>query len=163
MDGEIGNCFECGRVIVSDATRDLCDVCFVQYDLDFGMIEDAISIHHSNSPAEIAEQTRIPLNRIEHILEHEQLLMDQGESDRTCSKCNAKPALTNAEYCLGCQLAMFKSLGDEANRAASNSLPPYQKSDSSLRSLKDTMDTKRSRAGFNRYKPNSSVKNQRGR
>lgn len=163
MDGEIGNCFECGRVIASDATQDLCDVCFVQYDRDFGMIQDAISIHRCNRSDEIAEQTRMPIKRIEHILEHEQLLTNQDESDKTCSKCKSKPALVGFQHCLGCKLAMFKSLGDEANQAASNSIPAFQKPDSSLQSLKNAMDAKRSRAGFNRYKPNASVKNQRGR
>jgi hypothetical protein len=161
MDFKMDNCVECNRLIASDASRDLCDVCYTQYDLDLGLIEDAISIYNKTTPSDISEHTHQTIKRIEHILEHQKVLAGSVESESTCSKCNEKPALSHSKYCLACQLAMYKSLGDSANLAAQNPVQPHKRLDTSIQSLRSAMGQKRSRTGFNRIAPNPSVKGNR--
>ncbi|MFP6596216.1 MAG: hypothetical protein VCC01_02065, partial [Candidatus Hydrogenedentota bacterium] len=51
---------------------------------------------------------------------HQKILAKDVESDSTCVKCNEKPALSHSIFCLTCQLAMYKSLCDEASLSAQN-------------------------------------------
>lgn len=127
MDFEMGNCIECNRLIASDARRDLCDVCYVQYDLDLGLVEDTIADNENATPSDIADRTRLPVDRIRQILEHQKILAKDVESDSTCAKCNEKPALSHSRFCRACQLAMYKSLGDEASLSAQNPINSNRK------------------------------------
>ncbi|HIA47543.1 MAG TPA: hypothetical protein EYN96_06125 [Candidatus Hydrogenedentes bacterium] len=127
MDFEMGNCIECNRLIASDARRDLCDVCYVQYDLDLGLVEDTIADNENATPSDIADRTRLPVDRIRQILEHQKILAKDVESDSNCAKCNEKPALSHSRFCRACKLAMYKSLGDEASLSAQNPINSNRK------------------------------------
>jgi len=143
MDFEMENCIDCNRLIASDATSDLGDICYVQYDLDLGLIEDTIANQQNATPSEIATQTRLPIKRIRQILEHQKITANETDSDSTCTRCNEKPALSHSRFCLTCQLAVYKTLGDEANVSTQNPVKAMEKSDSSIQSLKETMNMKR--------------------
>ncbi|MBN4046822.1 hypothetical protein JYT90_00735 [bacterium AH-315-P07] len=159
----MNTCSECGRLCARDETGNLCDVCFEQYDRDFGLIENVLTIQGNISPEDIAVQVHISVERVKSILERHELEVESTASDKACAKCNTRPALPNAQYCLSCQLTMFKSLGDEAHASAHNNVKAYEAPDSSIASLRETMDRKRSRGGFNRMTPNRSVKGNRKR
>ena len=121
-------------------------------------MEDAIHVYGQGKPSEIAEHTLLPLERVKVLLHHAKVLAENVESETLCRNCNESNALTHSQYCLGCQLAIFKSLGDEAHQAEVNhlSLP-----DINLYSLRDTLAEKRQRTGTSRFQ--HSPKSVKGR
>lgn len=153
MDVLMHHCKECNRLIASDATRHLCDVCYAQYDLDMGLVEDAIHIHGQDKPSQVAAHTHLPIERVKVLLQHAKVLAQNLESDELCTNCGKYNSLAKSEYCLRCQLALYKSLGDEASEAALNQGNAYAKPDTSLRSLRDALDEKRQRTGKDRFRP----------
>jgi hypothetical protein len=158
MEMKMDHCIECDRVIASDSTRNVCDVCFDIYDQDRSLIEDTIAVHGNLSATEISEMVHLSVKRVERLLTHLEPTEKESTSGESCEKCKLRPRLANAKLCLTCQLAMFKSLGDEVNHAAHNNIKAYEKPDSSIGSLRDTMEIKRDRGGFNKMTPNTSVK-----
>ena len=156
----MNSCILCKRFIASDSTRQVCDVCFEQYDMEIGFIEDAIEIHGLTSPEQIAAHTHIPLERVHQLLLSKQNLAHEILGDEICSKCRKKPAMTHSRYCLGCQLALFKNLGDEARTVAKHPYIPDPKSRPKGLSAKEELAQKRNRAGFNRFDP--SIKSIKG-
>lgn len=163
MDLTLHRCKQCDRIIPGDSNATLCEDCFARYDRDLGMIEDIIAVRGKLTPTEIANETLLPIKRIREILEQQKVLANNVESDELCTMCKANISLPHAAFCLSCQLAMYKSLGDEANLAAQNDVQPYRKPNASIESMRNAMAAKRDRAGFNRYSPNPSVKGNRKR
>ena len=162
MDTAIKKCSECDRIIATDTTRTLCDLCFTQFDRDWGLIEDTLAVHGILSPGEIANIIHLSLNRVLQVLDHGENLPTDTASESRCKKCNSKPTLPHAQYCLACQLAIYKALGDEANRSALNDVKSQQdQNTASIASVRETMDAKRARAGFNRKAPNPSIRGNR--
>ena len=153
MDVHMNNCRDCARIIASDATHNLCDICYAQYDRDIGLIEDAIQLRNHVTPEDIAANTHLRLERVQDLMNRAGML-DDGESEDLCSQCREKVALKKSKYCLNCQLAMYKSLGDGAKQASLNHAKPFTPPDTGLRSLRDTMDEKRQRTGGNRFRKN---------
>lgn len=151
----MGKCIQCNRVVASDGTRSLCDVCFEQYDLDAGLIEDAIHLHRLGTPEAIANFTHLSPERVTEILEGGSIY--NNESEELCENCKKKPSLNHSDYCLGCQLAIYKSLGDNMTLAA-NTAPkaPDPFKTSPLTALRNSLNDKRKRAGFNRFNPSTT-------
>lgn len=148
MDVEMNKCQDCGRLIASDDTHLLCDVCYTQYDFDLGLMEDAIELYGQNNPTRIAAHTRLSLERVQVLLEHSQLLAQDMESDTVCTNCRTASALLKSKYCLSCQLALYKSLGDEAGQAAFNQ--SHLPADTRSPSLREALEEKRQRTGSTR-------------
>jgi len=164
LDLELKHCRLCKRVIASDDERDVCDVCFDQYDMDLGLIDDAIHVHDLSTPESIAEHTHLSVERVSQLLTASFSEEDTQSSDDTCSMCGKNPAMNQSSYCLGCQLAMYKSLGDNARSVSDNPLYPDPAKPSPTFSARSALTEKRNRAGFNRFDPTTtSVKGTGGK
>lgn len=158
------HCKLCKRFIASDDTRDVCDVCFEQYDMEMGFIEDAIELQGLSRPADIAAHTHIPLDRVLILLKATDDPAHEGESGGICTNCRKNPALTHSKYCLGCQLSLYKTLGEEARTVAKHPYIPDPKSRPKGLSAKEELAQKRNRAGFHRFDPSTkSVKGTGGK
>ncbi|MFP6584052.1 MAG: hypothetical protein VCD00_16045 [Candidatus Hydrogenedentota bacterium] len=163
MPPSLRNCMQCDRVILSDDTRNLCDVFFDQFDMDIRLIENAIWLHKLTMSATIGKYTRLSIERVTQLLEGEGAYR-RDDSSVDCANCKKKPALDNSKYCLACQLAVYKSLGDNAERAAQAPAKPDPFKTSPLTSLRNTLEEKRNRAGFNRFNPSTpSIKGTGGK
>jgi hypothetical protein len=155
----MNKCRDCNRLIASDETHHLCDVCYAQYELEIGLVEDAIKIHGYERPIIIAAHTHLSPERVEHLIEDARIAAYGAHSEDPCSNCHVKKALFNSTYCLHCQLAIYNSLGDEAHLATLNQSNHYAQPDTSLTSLRATLDEKRQRTGGKRFRtPPQSVK-----
>lgn len=152
MDVLMSKCRDCNRLIASDATRMLCDVCYAQYDLDLGLVEDAIHIYGQHKPSHISVHTRLPIERVKVLLQYAKVLTQGVESETLCINCRELNSLTQSNYCLPCQLALYKTLGDEAHQATLNQANRYALPDTSLRSLRATLEEKRQRTGASRLR-----------
>lgn len=153
MADMMNKCRDCDRLIASDATHLLCDVCFAQYDLDLGLVEDAIHVYGQHKPSHIAAHTHLPIERVKVLLQHTKELVQGVASETLCSNCGELNALPHSNYCLPCQLALYKTLGDEAHQATLNQDNVYARPDTSLRSLRETLEEKRQRTGMSRFNP----------
>ena len=154
------HCKLCNRLIASDATREVCDVCFERYDMEIGFIEDAIEIHGITTPEELAAHTHISLERVNQLLFSKEELAHEVEDQEICANCRKKPTMPRHRYCLSCQLALFKTLGDEARTVAKKPYIPDPKSRPKGLSAKEELAEKRNRAGYNRFDP--SIKSVKG-
>jgi hypothetical protein len=151
MDVHLNKCQDCDRVIMSDETHHLCDICYEKYDLEIRLVEDAIKIHAYERPEVIAKHTHLTVDRVKHLLEDAKQAARGPESKEMCSNCSERNALIKSTYCWDCQLTVYHNLSTESRQAA--------QTDTGINSLRDIMGDKRRRTRAVRFrKPQQSVK-----
>ncbi len=159
MDVHLNKCQDCDRVIMSDETHHLCDICYEKYDLEIGLVEDAIKIHGYERPEVIARHTHLTVDRVKHLLEDAKQAARGPESEELCSNCGERNALMKSTYCWDCQLTLYHNLSTEARQATMNQEQQAAQADTGINSLRETMEDKRRRTGAARFrKPQQSVK-----
>lgn len=158
------NCKLCKRIIASDTTREVCDVCFETYDMEMGYIEDAIEIHGLTDPQDIAAHTHLSVKRVKLLLGSNEELEDEVEDVHLCARCHKNAAMTAHKYCLRCHLSLYKTLGDEVRTTAKKPYVPNPKSKPAGFSAMEALEEKRNRTGFKRFDPTTkSIKGTGGK
>ncbi len=110
----LGNCAKCGRVYNTRDGSQICATCFLEHEADRTLIESAIEMRNARTVSELSANTRLPRARVQKILREAPVLARGLDPDGTCSQCGMRRALAGAGRCVGCQLALYKSLGDVA-------------------------------------------------
>ncbi len=150
MDVELKNCPICSRLFSLESGRQYCQVCAENAERDEDLVQEAILLQHAATDTEIAEATRLPIERVRQILRDSKVLALGVESDAMCIKCEKRNALAESKYCLRCQLAMYRNLGEVAQDLGRIAL---QKQDTPHTTVRDVMEEKRRHTGMHRFNP----------
>ncbi|PCJ54678.1 MAG: hypothetical protein COA73_14150 [Candidatus Hydrogenedentota bacterium] len=150
MELDLKNCPICSRLFSQDSGSQYCRVCAENAVRDEDLIQEAILLQHAATDTEIAELTRLSIERVRQILRESKVLALGVESDAICSKCQKRNALAESAYCLRCQLAMYRNLGDVAQELGRMA---KKKPDEKHKSVRDAMEEKRRITGMHRFNP----------
>ncbi len=114
----LGKCAACGRVY--DATQGLqvCADCYFENEADRELVEAAIDTQRARTLSAVVAHTGLDETRVRRILRDAPLLARELEPEGMCSECGRREAVASSGRCVGCQLALYKSLGDVAADAA---------------------------------------------
>lgn len=151
MELALKNCSTCGRLFHAPTGIERCTICLDRSSGELAQVETALdAAPNSLSLSEIAAATNMKLNQIQSILSDAKVMSRQLRSEGRCRKCDRFGRLPDAEFCLACQLELYKSLGD-----AAAGLPDLEALGVSLRDrpmyVHDTLDEKRRRTGSHRF------------
>ena len=110
----LGNCATCGGVYNTRYGSQVCAACYLEDEADRALIESAIEMGNLRTVSDLAADTRLPRACVRKILREAPVLARGLDPDGMCSQCGERRALASSGRCVGCQLALYKSLGDVA-------------------------------------------------
>ena len=148
----LGNCARCSRVYNTRYGSQVCAACYLQDEADLTMIESAIETRNARTVSDLTADTRLPRARVRKILRQTPVLAQGLEPDGTCIQCGLRIALASSGRCVGCQLALYKSLGDVASDVAYAPRPKATKDGGRMHILAAVQE-KRRRTGSYRFLP----------
>lgn len=108
----LGNCATCGRVYNTRHGSEVCADCYLEGEADRELVEAAIETQRARTLSAVVAHTRLDETRVKEILRDAPVLARDLEPEGTCSECGRREALASSGRCVGCQLALYKSLGD---------------------------------------------------
>lgn len=108
----LGNCATCGRVYNTRHGSEVCADCYLENEAARALVETSVQMRKARCLSEIAADTRLDKTRVRKILRDAPVLARDLEPEGTCSQCGEREALASSGRCVGCQLALYKSLGD---------------------------------------------------
>ena len=108
----LGNCAACGRVYNTRHGSQVCADCYLENEADRSLVETSVDMRKARSLSEIAADTRLHETHVRKILRDSPVLARELEPEGACSQCGELQALASSGRCIGCQLALYKSLGD---------------------------------------------------
>ena len=114
MAAKISKCPRCGKIFAEKPGKTLCAKCNTEF-LQYGeLVLEAIEKRGLRKPAEIAEFTGVPIDKVIELVENSTLLSHEIEVERMCSACKERPAQKHADYCFHCRLMLNKAFGEAA-------------------------------------------------
>lgn len=148
----LGNCARCNSVYNTRFGSQLCPECYLKDEGDRALVESAIETRHARTVSDVTAATRLPRTRVRKILRQEPRLAQGLEPDGACSQCGGHRALASSGRCVGCQLALYKSLGDVAAAVAFAPRPKTIRDRGRMHILA-AVHEKRQRTGSYRFHP----------
>lgn len=110
----LGNCARCNSVYNTRYGSPICAECYLKDEADRSLVESVIQMRHARTVSDVTAATRLPRARVRKILREAPVLAQGLDPDGMCSQCGERHALASSGRCVGCQLALYKSLGDIA-------------------------------------------------
>lgn len=108
----LGNCATCHRVFNTRDGSQVCADCYLKNEADQSLVETSVEMRKARTLSAIAADTRLHETRVRQILRDAPVLARELEPEGVCSQCGERQALASSGRCIGCQLALYKSLGD---------------------------------------------------
>ena len=75
------------------------------------LVEDAVYRHEKRTAEEIAEDTGLPLDEVERIVQRSFLLSRSVATQEKCAKCRKELAQPGSTFCIACRLELHEALG----------------------------------------------------
>ena len=147
----LGRCAGCGRVYSPQVESQLCVDCDFKNEEDHLKVESSVDARKRQTLSEIAADTHLSKARVRTILRNAPLLARELEPEGNCSQCGRIDALASSGRCIGCQLALYATLGDGALNVKVKPAEPELRPRAMhvLRAVQD----KRRRTGSYRFDP----------
>jgi hypothetical protein len=120
-EAHLENCSGCGRLFAAYPGKEKCTACLTGLEEKRSWILEAIEQLQMITPQEIAEATGLDPHEIRRIVRDTRNLRNKVVLYDTCSKCGEHPPLPGSDFCLRCQLSLFKDFGDEARELSRKS------------------------------------------
>ncbi len=112
MNLALENCPGCGRAYAAAGDVGLCSQCFEE------RVRAATTAKWLRSNPETATNTDSPERPVGSTARGARVPGRNPRSEKRCASCGVKEPLAGADNCLGCQLALYKALGDLAAEVA---------------------------------------------
>lgn len=112
---QLENCPACGRLFSAYSGNELCSACATGLDEKRAAILNAIEQHHLVTPEDIAEATGLDPQEVRRIARETRNIRNRIVLHETCSVCGDHDPLPGSDYCLRCQMTLFRDISDVAS------------------------------------------------
>ena len=147
----LGRCAGCGRVYSPQVESQLCVDCHFKNEEDHLKVESCVDSRERQTLSEVASDTHLTTARVRAILRTAPILARELEPEGSCSQCGRPGALASSGRCIGCQLALYATLGDGARNVGAE-VPEPTVRPRAMHVLRAVQD-KRRRTGSYRFDP----------
>lgn len=156
------NCSRCNNIFDARLGSDICSSCHEDAERELSLVECSLERGEESTLSQIVHDTQLPRERVQSILRGARILTRGMRPEGSCTKCAEREAMPDCDYCLGCQLELFKSLGDLAADATETMLnrTPSPRKPSNLRAA---LHEKRRRTGTYRFQSTAPPSRRTGR
>lgn len=161
MAREFAKCSDCGTLFLQEGTQPCCSECMLLRMKQLEQIDAAASrMGAADLTVErLAAETDMRPEAVERLVKSLPGLQRMLKTARTCTRCKERPALSGADQCLPCRLALQQELGKAAEdlsekiETMKESLPGWEERSAKSSGVTTMLTRKRRRFGRDRFDP----------